>query len=474
MAPVFFQFKLRNQIDSILEIFEKNGWIIPQSFSKTLTKYEWPEIVLSKEKLDRQFCIDNLGIYSYHGDDEGQIVLYYESIMQSAKNYYDTYPLGYNERTLNSYFEELSEVVLIHEFVHWLMHYVDCSAIDPWDTSLLSKSYGSGFIYNTTDSVNFHEGLAQLFTYLHIKDNESLLDIFEWITNQSPAQYQCYRDLVKNGLDKTDLAVIYLNYYKINVIDQSYDKFVDGLSKTPIMTSFSWLRESLLHQALSIHELTNCKEFIQACFQKTGGSCFIYVHEDLKKDKNFIYSLLEIYADVDNDEIPWLEFLSDDLKMDKEFILNAITSSNGNVSVMKWMNKTCLSDENFILDCIERTTFTNGFLFFYAPEKLCDKDFMLKAIKKNPEELLDACDSLKRDSDILKILNELISKDESLKNIFVKDQIIQAELKLSAMNINDSCQLTEETEDYFEKFKATNNCLYNAYKHEIDKAFAYF
>jgi hypothetical protein len=473
MAPVFFQFKKNNQVDTFLEIFEKNGWILPQSFSNTLTKYEWPDIVLSKEIIEGQLHIDLLGLYKFDGNSEGQIFLFYESIMQAAKDYYNTYPLGYNEKTLNSYFEDLSEVVLIHEFVHWLMHYIDCLEIDPYGTGVRAASYGSDFRNNTTDSVNFHEGLAELLTYLFIKDNKSLLDIFVWVNNQSPSQYQCYKNLINNGLDKIDLAVMYLNYYKINITDQSYDKFVDGLSKTPTMSSFSWLRESLLHQVLSIPDLSNCKEFIQACFQKTGGSCFIYIHEDLKKDKNFILSLLEIYSEVDNDEIPWLQYLPENLKMDKEFILEAIISSNGNVSVMKWMNRTCLSDENFVLDCIERTTFTNGFLLFYAPEKLYDKDFMLKAIKRNPQELLDASDLIKADSDILKILDELISKDKSLINIFLNDQIIKTELKLTAIKMKNSCDFTKEAEDFFEKFKAKNNCLYNTYKHEINKVFAY-
>ena len=477
MAPVFFQFKRNNEIDSFLEIFENKGWILPQSLTNTLTKYEWPNIVLSKHELLRinlDFSIDALGLYELDGANEGQVILFYESIMLAAKDYYNTNPLGYNEKTLNSYFEDLSKVVLIHEFVHWIMHYVDCLEIDPYGTGVRSSCYGSGFIYNTPDSINFHEGLAQLFTYLFIKDNKSLVDIFVWVNNQSPTQYQCYKDLVANGLDNIDLAAIYLNFYKINGIDQSYDKFMDDLSKAPKVFSSSLLDEALLHQVLSIPDLTNCKEFIQACFQKRSSSCFIYVNEDLKKDKNFIYSLLEIYAEVDNDEIPWLQYLPDDLKMDKEFILKTITSSNGNVSVMKWMNKTLLSDENFVLDCVERTTFTNGFISTYAPEKLCDKDFMLKVIKRNPEELLEACDSLKKDSDILNSITKLISADGSLVNIFVKDHIIQTHLKLTALEIKDGCELTEETDDYFEKFKVTNNSLYTVYKHEINKVFTYF
>jgi hypothetical protein len=473
MAPVFFQFKKNNKIDSFLEIFENNGWILPESFSNTLTKYEWPDIVLSKAIRDGQFSMDLLGQYRYVGNNEGQVILFYESIMHAAKGYYNTNPLGCNEKTLNSYFEDLSKVVLIHEFVHWLMHHIDCLEIDPYGTGVRSSCYGSGFINNTPDSLNFHEGLAELFTYLFIKDNKSLLDIFVWVNNQSPAQYQCYKDLVDNGLDNIDLAAIYLNFYKINGIDQSYDKFMDGLSKTPKVFSSSLLDVALLHQVLSIPDLTNCKEFIQACFQKRGSSCFIYLDEDLKKDKNFIYSLLEIYAEVDNDEIPWLQYLPDDLKMDKEFILKTITSSNGNVSVMKWMNKTLLSDENFVLDCVERTTFTNGFIFFYAPEKLCDKDFMLKVIKRNPRELLDACDLLKRDSDILNIIKVLISSDESLVNIFVTDYIIQTHLGLIAIEKEESCGLTEVTEDYFEKFKSTNSILYTTFKSEINKVFTY-
>jgi len=474
MAPVFFQFKKNNKIDSFLEIFENNGWILPKSLTDTLTKYEWPNIVLSKDRLlDRTFSIDSLGEYRYNGANEGQIILFYESIMRAAEDYYNTYPSGYNEKPLNSYFEDLSMVVVIHEFVHWLMHYADCMGLDPYDEGICSSSYGSGFIYTTTDSINFHEGLAQLFTYLFIKENKSLLDIFIWASNNSPIQYRCYIDLKDKGLDRIELAVAYLNFYKINEVDQSYNKFMDGLSKTS--PSFSWclLDNAILHLLLLIPDLNSSKEFIQACFQKGEFGSFWYACEELKNDKDFIYSLLEIYAEVDNDEISWLQFLPDDLKIEKEFILKTIVSSNGNVSVMKWMNNTLLLDDEFVLDCVERTTFTHGFLFFYAPEKLCDKDFMLKVIKRNPLELLDACDLLKRDSDILNIIKVSMSSDESLVNIFVTDYIIQTHLGLIAIEKEDSCGLTEVTEDYFEKFKSTNSILYTAFKSELNKVFTY-
>ena len=71
-------------------------------------------------------------------------------------------------------------------------------------------------------------------------------------------------------------------------------------------------------------------------------------------------------------------------------------------------------------------------------------------------------------------ITKLISADGSLVNIFVKDHIIQTHLKLTALEIKDGCELTEETEDYFEKFKVTNNSLYTVYKHEINKVFTYF
>ena len=297
---------------------------------------------------------------------------------------------------------------------------------------------------------------------MFIKENENLANIFKWINSQSPAEYTIFEDLYLNGLDNIELAVTYFNFFKThNEFDQSFEKLFNYLNR---------LDEALLHFLLANSpDLSNSKEFIQACFQKGHFHSFMYASENLKNDKDFIYSLLEIYSEVDNDEIPWLEFLSEPLKNDIDFILAAIVASNGNVSVMKWMNQDLLTDDEFILNCVERTTFASGFLYFYAPDKLCDANFMLEAIARNPLELLDACEALKRNPEILNIVSEAIRVDQSWINIFVNDEIIKTELGLSAVEITETDEELKEKIDYFEKFKLMNQILYHRHKDYIDR-----
>jgi len=467
-APLFFQFKRNNQIDSFLDFFKKNGWYIRRSISGTLTKYQWPDIVLSKMMIVGGFGIDRFGFYNFEGESEGQVILDYEAIMEAAQKYYDTCPSGYNERTLNDYFEDLSTVVIIHEFVHWLMHYAICTAIDPIENEKYSLAYGegpNGYMYNEIDEIFFHEGLAQLFTFLFIKENENLANIFKWVNNQSPAQYTIFEKLYLNGLDNIELAVIYFNFYKThNEFDQSFENLFVYLNRLD--------DEVLLHFLLANStDLSNSKEFIQACFQKRLFYSFIYASENLKNDKDFIYSLLEIDSDYDNDndEINWLKYISEPLKSDIDFILAAIVASNGNVSVMQWMNQDLLADDEFILNCVERTTFASGFLLFYAPNNLCNANFMLEAIARNPLELLDACDELKRNPEILNIVSEAIRVDQSWINIFVNDEIIKTELGLTAVEITETDEELKEKIDYFEKFKLINQILYHRHKDYIDR-----
>ena len=223
--PVFYQFYNQNLIDSFLEVLKQNGFIFNDSVSKTLTRYKWPDIVLSKDIISLKEvplfekdmehdhdienfgnCIELMGCYKYKDDkSEGQIILYYEKIMAVAKEYYSTYPYGYNEKALNAYFEDLTTIVLIHEFVHWLMHFVESESINP--AGLAMSGISSEFDYSNKDNVYFREGFAQLLTYLFIKDKKHLLDIFNWLTPKQPSQYKCFEKFVEAGVNNIADAI---------------------------------------------------------------------------------------------------------------------------------------------------------------------------------------------------------------------------------------------------------------------------
>lgn len=199
-----YQKKSKNIIDNLLSQFERNGWLFNKTY-KTISwkSFEWPDIVLTKIEFDQN---DFWGQYKFDGGKEGQVLLQYDRIFESSKEFSDLYKED-EVKISNSFFI----LIGIHEFVHWLMH-------------IVPNKYGNkntisfGKIkYSTGDEKDFHECFAQLFTYFAAQKDKNLMKLFNWKVSLQKGSYLKYQELVNAGITLND-AIILLStcrYFKI-------------------------------------------------------------------------------------------------------------------------------------------------------------------------------------------------------------------------------------------------------------------
>ena len=198
---VFFEFKKKNVLDELLSLFENKGlWQLDKSKVDFFHNYQWPDIILAdrkrslKDKKLDGYAIELLGSYSKNEEGIGQVTLYMPSVFRCVEDF-----LKFKGKTDNSFenikvnIQILSEIILIHEFIHWL---VDLGKSP-------QKLTENGFIhelplfkYECADSIEFHETFAQIFTnYYCNKIGGIHWELFEWLEKQQQTQYTVYKDL---------------------------------------------------------------------------------------------------------------------------------------------------------------------------------------------------------------------------------------------------------------------------------------
>lgn len=228
--PVFYQFKNpENLLDQLIEQFEKCGWKVQKSKPDYFHNYEWPDIVLSGDKPKEQFearDIERMGCYRTSGNYsvQGQIVLYYETIGEVVADYLekelslDKDSQKYHNE-YNRYIELLSTIVLIHEFVHWIMHWIESPQLS--DNIFLSRRY-IPIEYKETDNIWFHEGFAQLFTYFLCKEDKELKDLFIWLEKGQSEAYKKFRELISKYINTLENGICLLTFLR-EISTQSFE-----------------------------------------------------------------------------------------------------------------------------------------------------------------------------------------------------------------------------------------------------------
>jgi len=213
-STLFFNFHhTENLIDDLISIFENSNWKTKKAKHTYFHKFLWPDIVLSEKQAILQFDdhqkeqgydesedfrIELLGSYNCNCEswnNEGTIVLYYNKILEVTDHYLKDKGIPLTKEDAREFFiETLSTIVLIHEFVHWIMHWIE-------SPDFINKSnFNKGFIhfeYSSIDNVEFHEGFAQLFTSCICESNSYLEDMFNWLVVKQPSQYKVYEQLKK-------------------------------------------------------------------------------------------------------------------------------------------------------------------------------------------------------------------------------------------------------------------------------------
>lgn len=200
-TPVFFQYHKDNLLDKLLDLFKGHGWIIEGPVNE-LKKYHWPDIVLSEKKSPKKldgYDIELMGAYILPNDCEkieGQVYLYIPTILKVADDYVKEHSIAPDK--LMEVFEQLTEIVLVHEFMHFIMHFIECKKVEKNNNETTKLC---PFHYDNIDQINFHEGFAQLFTYYLIKIRPELLSIFEWLEKGQSSQYKVFREVEKYGVE---------------------------------------------------------------------------------------------------------------------------------------------------------------------------------------------------------------------------------------------------------------------------------
>ena len=221
--PVFFQYNRPGSIlDKLISIFKDRSWEFIGIDDPYFHKYQWPDIVLSDEEAEWEwkgkndrgeypYTFELLGCYKPNENhhEGGQVILYMQAIHRAALDFItgketeEGRTLMEEDRT--QCIEDFTTVILIHEFVHWIVH-VGKFPLKK-DSDISSKPIS--IIYNSEDTVSFHESIAQIFTNYLCTANKDLCKIFYWLEERQPSVYQVYKNLVfgsgiaqlnKNGL----------------------------------------------------------------------------------------------------------------------------------------------------------------------------------------------------------------------------------------------------------------------------------
>jgi hypothetical protein len=148
-------------------------------------EYYWPDITLSNRasnhtpKNGNDFEIELLGEYNPSNET---VTLFLPKIKATSKEFLKTKTSIIETDSLNKITKDLSYLILIHEFTHWLI-------------DQLIKKAKLNFEYSLDDNVYFHESLAQLFTHFYCKKDPSLWELFQWLEERQPRQYKIYNEL---------------------------------------------------------------------------------------------------------------------------------------------------------------------------------------------------------------------------------------------------------------------------------------
>ena len=300
-SSIFYQFHVNNCIvdSELLDHFYSAGWKLIKNEDPFFTKYEWPDIKLSKSIIrfldddqdkhhDFRFAIELLGCYQPENDctEEGTVILFYEKIKEAAEHY--IIETG-STTALEKVIDRLTTIVLIHELVHWLMHYVnagDCS-----------KS-PVGIRYKKFDELEFHEGFAEIFTHWFTQNKGGIYkDIFDWLSRNQPPQYRAYTKLLDKRVKTPSHAITLLSICKLFDI-QSLDK---ALKIAEIYPCIDWatfkitLLDPFKFKALlSILDFREKKKLFEFLVDRMPGDLSTYLGKHMKDKKSYLKLINEI------------------------------------------------------------------------------------------------------------------------------------------------------------------------------------
>lgn len=218
MIPVFFQYKfnLSSFLDKLIEEFacETRAWEFNQIPQGYVHKYLWPDIVLSdrdavmdsfddmgcnQNEHDFPFMLELLGCYApknNNNDPDGEVILFMPKIIKAA----EAFVVDYQSYDLKKCIEDLTLIVLIHEFTHWIVH-TGVFKIGSEKARYLHHEYSD------KDTIYFHESIAQIITNYFCSKEDDLWKLYCWLEHKQPEQYHAYKCvLLGTGIKQVELV----------------------------------------------------------------------------------------------------------------------------------------------------------------------------------------------------------------------------------------------------------------------------
>jgi hypothetical protein len=300
---LFYQHKMENILDQLTNLFKDKGeWKLNDSSHRFYHAFEWPDIILADRKRDFQGLDENaielLGSYAFNDIEKvGQVTLYKPTILSCADEYLKSLGLtspSFEDR--KKFIEILSEIVLIHEFVHWLVDVGESPTLFSNNTKENCDLKKDKLVikYIEDDEIAYHESFAQIFTnyYCNLIGGEHWA-VFSWLQEQQPKQYVIYKDLFDPVWGGRDL--IYEGIFpeqKIEKIDERHlGKVFDLLNFTREIDCQSFEVLKVLSTNYSENDKeSKCRGFFEKiiksnelkddCFDKIVEKCKL-LHSDL-------------------------------------------------------------------------------------------------------------------------------------------------------------------------------------------------
>jgi hypothetical protein len=182
-------------------------------------------------------------------------------------------------------------------------------------------------------------------------------------------------------------------------------------------------------------DLKNNREFVLDAIKIGRSDVLEYAADHFKDDSEFLLNIIHIlnnnYEDINN----ILEFISDNLKNTSQFFLDILKIRN-DIEVLKYVSENLQNDRNFVLSCMKY-----GYAFENISENLRnDREIVLDAIRNDGCNLMFASDNLKNDSEIVleAIKNDFKSLYYASDNLKNNSDFILSALE---QNYNNLCAL---------------------------------
>jgi len=216
---------VKELVEKLIEKFDDKSWIppthkkyherwcfIPARSNSNLKQYCCPDITFSEQGTSFYVADKNSDYLGYYDNNMRRIILYTNTIEECADEFANSdiskeyenefFPYGFEDweeldvlkHKISFFITVTTTYVLLHNTAHWLVHWLPDSEFQNY----------SKFNYTQKSEKDFHESIAQLFTWSIIKDFQPMLIFFKWfIMYHQTERYRLYSAIT--GYEEQDV-----------------------------------------------------------------------------------------------------------------------------------------------------------------------------------------------------------------------------------------------------------------------------